>query len=79
MTPDTLGNLLTRIGKMDWKSWFGEVRSICWQTVGLDPNDLPDVDWRGFHEDEFTPLEAVREAMDEWGCDFGMDIGLLLR
>lgn len=64
---------------MKWTAWFREVSRITHQVFGMSPLDLPDVDWRGMHEDELTPLEAVREAADEWSVDFGTDIGLLLR
>lgn len=64
---------------MRWIDWFQEVCSICDQTLGMSPLDLPDVNWHLMKDDGLTPLEAVREAMDEWGADFGTDIGLLLR
>lgn len=56
---------------MRWIDWFGEVCRLVHRAMGLSPLDLPDVDWAGMHTDELTPEEAVAEAAEEWGIEFG--------
>jgi len=37
--------------------------------MGVSLNDLPDAEWRSYHEDDMNPLDAVLTAMEDYWSD----------
>ncbi len=58
---------------MTFEKWMTAVDAAVGDIAfGLSVHDLPDIDFRSLYEDEATPEEAAREALD--GADFPFDV-----
>ena len=54
-----------------FENWMKKVNVCISNICGLTANDLPDVCYRDFYDDELTPHEAAQEALAEAGFDDG--------
>ncbi len=48
-----------------FNTWKREVDKLCVLHFGLSTDDLPDANWRDYHEDELSPQEAICCALDD--------------
>lgn len=51
-------------GDPDFAAWLAEADSICFALFGVSILDLPDHCWADWHDDGFTPAQAVQAALE---------------
>lgn len=49
--------------------FLSECNIIVNSAMGVSINDLPDAEWRSYHEDDMNPLDAVLTAMEDYWSD----------
>ena len=55
---------------MDFETWMNKVDKLFARVLmGCDSNDLPDQNYYFMWEDEYTPIQAVKEVLSELGYD----------
>jgi len=57
-------SLDNKIADMDYKNWMRCVDALCRTKIGLSIHDLPDMPFRDWFDDGYTPKDAVREALE---------------
>ena len=48
-----------------FNTWKREVDKLCVAHFGLSTDDLPDANWRDYHEDEMSPVDAISCSLDD--------------
>ena len=52
-----------------FNTWKLEVDKLCVAHFGLSTDDLPDANWRDYHEDDMSPTDAISCALDDAWID----------
>lgn len=50
--------------KLTYALWMQAVDSEVWRLVGLSVHDLADVEFRSWYDDELSPAEVARMAIE---------------
>ena len=55
--------------------WLKQCDKVVMGKLGLSLHDLADADWRGYYEDELSPVDACDCAFDDmWSDDMPHDL-----